>query len=203
MSRAAPTSNCRLMPCVLMWSTSQRITTYGPISWPLQELPEDLHSLCVSVIKIQHTVGDQVIGTKIPLKDVQMQRLEDYGIPSLDFLSIFAAIFLSWDQGSILAFIHAEYEVDVATKSALEVKIHNFHNKVLLNQTCDYWKFLSGIHFCSIELWIFLERGFHSCTVNNSLNLQPKLHPFMVHNSKLLHIFVMKLTNIKILTDWL
>lgn len=72
------------------------------------------------MIKIQHTAGDQVVGTIIPLKDVQLERLEDYGIPSLDFLAIFAAIFLSWDQGSILAFIHAGFEVDVATKSALE-----------------------------------------------------------------------------------
>lgn len=91
------------------------------------------------MIKIQHTAGDQVVGTIIPLKDVQLERLEDYGIPSLDFLAIFAAIFLSWDQGSILAFIHAGFEVDVATKSALEVKIHNFHNKVLLNQMSIMW----------------------------------------------------------------
>ena len=51
----------------------------------------------------------------------------------------FAAIFLSWDQGSILAFIHTGFEVAVATKSALEVKIHNFHDKVLLNQMSIMW----------------------------------------------------------------
>lgn len=63
-------------------------------------------------------------------------------------LSISAAIFLSWDQGSILAFIHAGFEVDVATKSALELKIRNFHNKVLLNQMSIKWLLMK------ISIWI-------------------------------------------------
>lgn len=165
-----------------MWSTSQKIPDCGPISRPLQELPEDLHSLGVSVIKIQHTAGDQVVGTIIPLKDFQLERLEDYEIPSLDFLSIFADIFLSWDQGSILAFIHAGFEVDVASKSALELKIHNFHNKVLLNQMTIKWLLKISIWNSYLLNWArdFSRARFSVVYSEQQLNSSTQIAPFHV-----------------------
>ena len=79
------------------------------------------------MIKVQHTVGNQVLGTIRPLKYSQLERfgrLWEYGILSLGFLFIlfyfsFNGLFLSRYEGLILAFIHVWFGVEVPTTSAL------------------------------------------------------------------------------------